>query len=251
MLRSLIRMAVIVAFIPTSRQASNQTSAPTPAHNLYLPLSINAAPLVEVERYVEVVELGTVDWIDYPGYMCMYGYTTALTPSAVYSPTLAIEVTHYPYCEGPEGCPPGFSTHVVGSELYATLPGQKNPFSYCLLYAKNYYTFGEVALEAARLNPPDGRAAHPLTVTSLTKEGSGSDTTVSGTVRNDSGQRLADVRVVGIAGLCSPKEADLGVSELNPGQQSSYTFNHFYCAPPPYGVPVELLEISAQGLAAP
>jgi hypothetical protein len=58
--------------------------------------------------------------------------------------------------------------------------------------------------------------------------------------------------VVGIAGLCSPKEADLDATILDPGDETDYIFYEFYCGWANPGGPLpEMVEISAQGVAEP
>lgn len=248
MLRKLVTTVVLLGFILLSRSPKIPASNPNLEYKLYLPVSINLYPLVNV------VKLGVVDWIGYPGYLCIYGYTSSIMSSAVYSVTLSVDVTNYPYCDPiSDICPPPYSeTHYLEPMLDATLPNQKNPFSYCLSYGKGGYRYGAVELTAASLIPPNGRVIYPLTVTSLIKEGSGWDTVVHGTVKNESGHHLTEVRVVGIPGLCSAREADLGNTMLDPGEDTSYIFYNFYCGWANPGGPLPaMLEISAQGVAEP
>jgi hypothetical protein len=195
MLRRLLAMAVLLGFIQPLQPYQIPDSSSSSQYSLYLPLVVNLYP-----PPVDVVELGDVDWTGYPGYMCTYGYVTSIPSTAVYSITLAIDVKVHPYCIEPEVCPPYSSTYYTEPELEATLPDQVNPYSFCLQYTKTYYSFGEVELAHASLTPPDNRVIYPLTITSVLKEGTEWETTVSGSVRNDSGHRLKEVRVVGIAG---------------------------------------------------
>jgi hypothetical protein len=181
LLLRLLLLAALVGFVHAPRLSTIPPSNPNPAYNLYLPLAINVYPLVDI-----VVD-GVVDYIGYPGTICMFGHVIGDTPTTVYSVTLAIDVTVYPYC-GPElyeDCLPYSETHYAKPELEATLPDQINPFSYCLMYTKGYYSYSAVELASASLNPPNGRVSYPLTVTSLTKDGSEWDTIVYGTVKNN------------------------------------------------------------------
>jgi hypothetical protein len=246
MLRHLLAIAVILGLVQSAHPDPIPASDPSSPDNFYLPLVVKSSP-------IEVVSLGQVDWMGYPGYVCLYGYVTSLTTTSYYSVTLAMDVTEYPYCDiEPEDCPPSSSTYFTQPELQGTLPGQVNPFEYCLMYAKNYFSINSVDLADFSPTPPDGRVVYPLTVTSQLKEGSEWETTVSGTLRNDSGRRLDDIRMVGIAGTCSIKHAALDATSLEAGEETAYLFERFYCGwSNPYTPPVGMLELSAQGVAAP
>lgn len=253
MLRNLLIIAVLLGPIQAPHSYPNPPRNPYQEYNLYLPLVFNSYSISL--PLVEVVRLGVFDYIGYPGNICLFGYTTGNSPTAVYSVTVAIEVIESGYCppEEPSCPPPTTVTHYVEPMLRATLLDQKNPFSYCLMYGKNSYQYGDVVLASYSHNPLSGKVSYPLTVTSWTKQGTSWETTVTGIVRNDSGHRLVEIRVVGIAGLCSAKEADLGVTILDPGEETNFIFNQFYCPPQP--VPVysmsTMVEISAQGVAEP
>jgi hypothetical protein len=246
MLRHLLAIAVILGLIQSAHPDPIPASDLSSQDNFYLPLVVKSSP-------IEVVSLGQVDWMGYPGYVCLYGYVTSLTATSYYSVTLAMDVTEYPYCGiEPEECPPSSGTYFTQPELQGTLPGQVNPFEYCLMYAKDYYSFKSVDLADFSATPPDGRVRYPLTVTSQVKQGSEWETTVSGRVRNDSGQPLSEIRMVGLAGLCSIKQAKLAATSLEPGEETDYLFQRFYCSSPDYAPqPAEMLELSAQGVAAP
>lgn len=248
MLRNLLIIAVLLGPIQAPHSYPNPPRNPDQEYNLYLPLAFNFNP-----HLVEVVKLGVYDYIGYPGEICLFGYTTGNSSTAVYSVTVAIEVFEYPYCPplDPPCPPPTTVTHYVEPMLRATLLDQKNPFYYCLMYGKNSYRYGDVVLASYSLNPPSGKVSYPLTVTSWTKQGTSWETTVSGIVRNDSGHRLVEIRVVGIAGLCSAKEAELGVTILDPGEETNFIFNRFYCPPGSWQPMPTMVKISAQGVAEP
>jgi hypothetical protein len=246
MLRYLLAMALILGLFQAAHPDPIQASDPNPPGNFYLPLVVKSSP-------VEVVTLGQVDWIGYPGSVCLYGYVTSLSTTSYYSVTLALEVRETPYCGiEPEDCPSYMTTHYTQPKLAGTLPGQVNPFEYCLTYSKNYFSFSGVELADFSTAPADGRVSYPLTITSLVKDGTEWETTVTGTLRNDSGHDLDEIRMVGIAGLCSIKYAVVGATSLAPGEETDYSFERFYCGwSNPFTPPVEMLELSAQGVAAP
>jgi len=244
MLHRLLVIAVMLGFIQSLHPYQIPASSSNSQHTLYLPLVFSPPPLVDV------VELGTADWMGYPGEVCIFGYVTSNSPTAVYSVTLAVDVTVYPYCYE-DYCPPYSETVFTEPVLEATVPEQLNPFSYCLMYAKTYYSFVGVRLAHASTTPQGDRIIYPLTVTDYLKEGTKWETTVTGTVRNDSGHRLNEARVVGIAGLCNAKEAVLDTRTLEPGDETYFIFHSFYCKPSSFIEPIEMLEISAQGVAAP
>ena len=75
MLRRLLVMAVLLGFIQAAHPYPIPASSPNLQHNIYLPLVVNDPP-------VEVVSLGEVDWIGYPGDVCLYGYVTSITETS-------------------------------------------------------------------------------------------------------------------------------------------------------------------------
>ncbi len=231
MFRSLISIAILFGFI----RPPQPSIIPNTEHNLYFPLSINNYP------FIELINLGHI----YTNYGhttfedCAYGYTTALSPSAVYSATLAIDVMDYSLSTV-------YYTNFISPTLEATFLDQKNPLSHCITSSVfDLRRLGDVRMVSASLNPQIDRVIYPLTVTSWMKEDTEWETTVSGNVRNDSGHRLAEIRVVGIAGICQAYEAALGSTILEPSGETSFIFNNFYCCQP------EMVEISAQGVADP
>ena len=59
-------------------------------------------------------------------------------------------------------------------------------------------------------------------------------------------------RVVGIAGICSAKEANLPSTILQPGEETSFIFYKFMCPwINPFVPSPEMVEILAQGVAEP
>lgn len=117
------------------------------------------------------------------------------------------------------------------------------------------YKPGVVKLASARLNQPNGRVIYPLTVTSWTRKVTElGDTYIIGTVRNDSGHRLVDIRVVGILieglkfiefdGSGPYFEAVLESTTLNPGKKTDFRLDYYYPI-------VDVSEFSAQGVAEP
>jgi hypothetical protein len=237
MLRGLLSIALLLGFIQAPQPLITTTVDPNTEYKLYLPLSINTSPSVEI------ITLGHT----WRGRMivtsCVYGYTSALTSSAVYSVTLATDIILPPNTYA--------YTDYISPALVASLPNQKNPFSHCVssLVTTGYY-HGGVKLVSGNLNSPNGRLTYPLTVTSWKRKTSESGVYIFGTVRNDSGHRLVDIRAVGIlsAGilysLCpsSAYEAVLETTTLDPGEKAD--FKIMECTE-------DVSEISAQGVAEP
>jgi hypothetical protein len=140
--------------------------------------------------------------------------------------------------------------------LDATLPDQKNPFYHCA-----HCTIGAcedkpkpdgVKLASASLIPPNGRVIYPLTVITWSRkvDEDGYDY-IQGEVRNDSGHRLVDIRVVGILseGLefweYNRCEAVLETTTLNPGKKTDFYLDYdYFCVR-------DVSEFSAQGVADP
>jgi hypothetical protein len=242
MLGRLLSIVVLLGFILPPQPPKITTANPNTEYKLYLPLSINTYP------YVEALTLGNTllshIWIRN---CCVYGYTIALTPSAVYSVTLAVDVINT-NVTGTDY----ITTDYISPMLDATLPDQKNPFYYCrsFIVTEPGHDLGGVKVVSSSLNPPSGRVIYPLTITNWEKKVTESGTTISGTVRNDSGHRLVDIRVVGISsagleGICwysSEYEAEVESTTLDPGEKAD--FSNMYCTE---GVS----EISAQGVAEP
>lgn len=198
-------------------------------YKLFLPLSIN--------NYYQIAGMFIRAYTYSPGYpaaSCVYGYTAALVPSAVYSVTLSVDVVGY-----------SSYTDLIAPALDATLPDQKNPFNYCVLSTHYDYSVGGVKLVSASLNPPNGRVSYPLTITSWMKEGTGWETTISGTLRNDSEYPLTGIRVVAFADVCLVKEADLLSTILQPGEETRFIIYNCLC------LENREVEISAQGVAEP
>ena len=238
MLSRLLSMVVLLGFFLPLQSPE----IPNTEFKLYLPLSINTYP------YIEAFTLGNSNsyhvWIRN---CCVWGYAIALTPSAVYSVTLAVDVINR-NITGTDY----ISTDYISPMLQATLPDQKNPFYYCrsFLVTEPGYDLGGVKVAFGSPIPPSSRVIYPLTVTNWEKKFTESGTIISGTVRNDIGHRLVDIRVVGISsagleGICwysSEYEADIETTTLNPGEKADFTISQ--CTE---GV----TEISAQGVAEP
>ena len=78
----------------------------------------------------------------------------------------------------------------------------------------------------ADLNNGSGETHYPLTVLSWQRE----NEAVVGRVRNDNGQTLRQARVVVLAPACAWQEASLTITELEPGQETDFRLDTFYCA---------------------
>jgi hypothetical protein len=190
---------------------------------VYLPLA--AKPSLPIEFVV--TRRG--ESIGYPTHYYVYGYVRSTGTEPVYSVTLEVDVTIYPYSPpGEPPYPPYTSAVPIVPALEATLPGQINPFSYSLLLGKSSASIGEVRATAATLTPPSEARFVPLTIVGWQTE----NTMITGTVRNDQGQTLRDARVVVVEpDRCAWRETALEVTILQPGQETAFQRNMYstYC----------------------
>ena len=244
MFQRLFVMAVFFALVQSPQQYRIPNSHSNQQNSIYLPLVVNRYPPL-----VDIVKLGGFDYWGYPGTTCEYGYVTSNSPTAVYSVTLSIDVSTI-YCPPEEDCyPPSYYETIFATpSLEATLPDQLNPFSYCTMYYRYTAIFGDVKLAHASLTPMGERVIYPLTVIDYLKEGTGTDTTLIGSVRNDSGHRLEEARVMAINKNCYAKSAELDTRVLEPGDETDFIINNFYCQSMWDTYPLNLLGISAQGV---
>ena len=184
---------------------------------------------------------GAID--GYPSHYFVYGYVRNLTSTPLYSVTLELAVTMYPY--DPEGDPQPYIERVpLSTALPATLPGQINPFSYDLLLGKASAALGELRVVSANSSAVGGDRFYPLTMVALTRDGAN----LRSAVRNDSTQPLHAV-LAAVTELqnatCAWKRPSLQATTLQPGQTLTIQIDDFflYC----HGDPVTVL---GQGSAA-
>ena len=205
-------LGALYSIIPVDPARSGERPSESYAH--YLPV-VSRAP---VPAQAEVTARGEL--IGYPTNYYVYGYVKSLVSEPLYSVTLDVDVTIYPY--EPEGefvLEPYTQTISVTPALSATLPGQFNPFAYSLLLGKASASIGDVRAAYASYTSPDGYRYQALNITDW-EYGEG---IISGTARNDSSKDLHHLRVV-IAKLekCRWREADLDASTLAPGQETNF-----------------------------
>lgn len=236
MLGRLLSIAVLLGFMQPLQPSKISNPYPNTEYKTYLPLAVDTYPFVEVITTGHFHHKMGIS----SEYDCVLGYTIALSPSAVYSITLGVEVgDNY--------------TAYISPVLDATLPDQKNPFSYCVetQYSSPVY-LGDVKLVSTSFNPPNSQIFYPLTVTNWEVKVTDPDTgrtSISGTVRNDSGHHLVDIRVVGVLSegedlYCyyySQYEADIESTSLDPDEKADFSN---MCT-------TGVTEISAQGVAEP
>jgi hypothetical protein len=187
------------------------------AFSSYLPF-IAKSPLVELT----VTSRG--ETIGYPTYWWVYGHVNNLASTPVYSVTVGIEVTYFPYCE-PDPCDPYDTTEIVHPAFEVTLPGQANPFSWNIALGKAFAAVGEVKIASKDISGEGGKSYHPVRILDWYREGKA----VFGRVRNDSGKNLADVRVVVFSDQCAWKGASLSSTSLQPGEEADFRLESFYC----------------------
>ena len=180
----------------------------------YLPVVARAPLPVQAE----VTARGEL--IGYPTYYYVHGYVHNLASEALYSVTIDVDVTIYPY-EPEEELVSGSYTQTISvtPALSATLPGQYNPFTYGLLLGKASASIGDVRAASASDTSPDGYRYQALNITGWEYV----DGVIRGTARNESSTDLHHLRVV-IAELekCRWREADLDISTLAPGQETNF-----------------------------
>ncbi len=181
-------------------------------------------PIVVKPPLAEAVVTDRGETIGYPTYWWVYGYVSSLVSTPIYSVTVGIDITYFPYCE-PNPCEPYKKTEIVKPAFAATLPGQINPFSWSLMLGKAYATVGQVKVVSASLIGESGITYHPITVLNWRRE----DKAVVGRIRNDSGKNLGNVRVVIVSNQCAWQEATLTIISLQPGQETDFRLETFYC----------------------
>ena len=162
--------------------------------------------------------------IGYPTTWWVYGYVSSPVSTPVYSVTVGIDVTYYPYCE-PDPCDPYARTEIVNPAFPATLPGQINPFSWSLSLGKAYATVGQVKILSASLTAPGELANYPLTILNWQRQ----DKAVIGRARNNSAQNLVAARVVVVSDRCAWRDATLDRTSLQPDQETDFRLDFLYC----------------------
>lgn len=241
-LRAAIILLVLLTPFPTLPPQPQ-----TDANFIYLPMAESNFPLVNV------VEMGVVDWPQTYSKLCKYGYITSNTESTVYSvdlemPVVSIQCSLSP----PYTCLEYPYTAHFHPALIATMPDQKNFFSYCDLYVLDPGTLGNVRVTSHSLTSLDGKVAYPLTIAEWTKVDTDLQDSVYGVVRNGTEYPLSGARVIGIPGLCNTRDAELDSTVLQPGEETNFIFPDYNCLwPSPNGPLPEMVELSAQGYYEP
>ena len=227
----IIALLLFALGVPTTARPATQPPAAGMRPMQYLPL-VKRAPIP-----VEVVETarGVID--GYPSFYFVYGYVRNLTSTPLYSVTLELEVTMYPY--NPDGDPqPYILPMPLITALPATLPGQINPFAFEMLLGKASAELGELRAVSANSDAVDGAIYYPLTMVSVTRDGAN----LRSTVRNDSAEALRGV-LVAVTELqnarCAWKRPTLEATTLQPHQALTFQIDDFflYC----HGDPVAVL----------
>jgi hypothetical protein len=212
LLGTLLVLCVLYPVNPVDPVHSVEKSSGSYAH--YLPL-VSLAPL---PVQAEVTARGEL--IGYPTYYYVYGYVNSLVSEPLYSVTVDVDVTIYPYePEGESVLEPYTQTISVTPALSATLPSQNNPFTYGLLLGKASASIGDVRAASASYTSPDGYRYHSLNITNWEYV----DGVISGIARNESSAALSHIRVV-VADLekCRWREATPEESTLAPGQETTF-----------------------------
>jgi CSLREA domain-containing protein len=187
---------------------------------IYIYLPVVRKPGFHVELVVTDSGFGP----GYPAVWWVYGHLNNLVSTPVYYATIGIEETFYPYCY-PDPCDPYETTEIVYPAFPATLPGQINPFSWSVWLGKAYITVNQVRVISESLSGGEGSTYYPLTILNWWREGNA----VVGSIRNDSGEALVNARVVVVSDECAWKEAALSSTDLQPGEETDFRLDYFYC----------------------
>lgn len=194
---------------PASMRSASPPVLPDQPAQVFLP-SIQISPTV---AFVETAR--GEDLLAYPSYFWVYGYVHSLSSIPVYSVTVGIDATYFPY-EDPE---PYHTIERVHPAFPVTLPGQPNPFSFDRILGKASASFGPAHIASALPALSGESPFRPLTIVHWEQLGK----LVSGVARNDSGQFLRSARVVILDPQnCSWRDAVLDVSVLEPGQETGF-----------------------------
>jgi hypothetical protein len=199
------------------------------AHHLYLPLVAMQQPEEVEPALVELVLTDFKQPDGYPFESWLYGYAHSLVSQPVYAVALEIGLITFPACEAweeEEEClEPFYWTDTIEPAFPATLPGQANPFSWYDFGGRDLTAIAHLAVVPERLKNDTDRTFSPLTILNWRSEGY----TVTGRIRNDTGEDLEDVRVVVFADRCAWKEAAVSRRGLRPGQRADFRLERFYC----------------------
>jgi len=200
-----------------------------PFYPVYLPILLKER---QPGSFMEAVITTEGYELSFPNQYFAYGYVRNLTTEPLYDVFIHFEVTWY--CSIDDLGNTGIFD--VTPALAATLPGQLNPFAISIFEIKNCYpSIGPIVGISA--NPwVSGEEYFPLTITGYDYV----DSTVSGTVRNDSDKLLQHARVAALLPepqlgeyqgnrYCGPVEATLDTDTLLPGQENSFTIGYYNC----------------------
>lgn len=203
-----------VAPVAMPPQSPASAAWQTPGFHFYF-------PIVKLPARLEAVTTASGEYSGYPTDYYLYGYVRNLTTEPFYAVAVNLEVTIYPYT-GP-AAQRGTEIVQVTPALSATLPGQVNPFSYNLLLGKATATVGPVR-GVSGSTTGSGMTYDPLTVLGSSYSG----TTLTGTVKNETGHPLYHSRVVAAEPLkCAWREAVLGAQTIPPGGETSFSIPNY------------------------
>jgi hypothetical protein len=215
-----VTLCLIMLTTPISAMPAADLKAPAEQFSQYLP--VIATPALPVE--VVVTARGVID--GYPSYVWVYGYVRNLTSTPLYSVSLDIEVTWYPY--DPDGSLQPYTERApLIPALPATLPGQINPFAYSLTLGKASAVLGEVRAISTSSSGMGGVVYYSLALASLAHDG----LNLRGTLRNDSGKPLYAARVVVAEQsntTCAWVQPQLATTALQPGQALDFHIDNYY-----------------------
>jgi hypothetical protein len=210
-----LALLLILAAVPPAR-------AQPAVSTIYLPIVARPALPFEVVVTAEIDSCAPpLGGCGYPSYYYLRGYVRNLTAAPLYGIVLEVAETTIPYDPDNPGSGGYTSAVRVTPVLTATLPGQINPFGYTLVLGKASGALGAVTPLSYGGDSPDGLAYYPLTVVGWARAADG---TLSGTLRNDSGRSLTQLRAALFhSGVCEVQTAELSAASLAPGASAGFS----------------------------
>jgi hypothetical protein len=232
----LVVLCVILLLAGLQLGASGAVGQPASddSHTTYLPFVFQAAP-------VEVAVQETLR--TRPNTYRIMGELANLTNSPAYSVTLEVRIY--------DAADNVIATHRGQPVLFATVPGQRNPFDI-------YTNISRLTGVRADVHVVDWRLSHsppfaPVTVVSVSARETGGNIVVSGELRNDTDYVLEEVRVAAWRLYPDAVQANYVAAEsLAPGDSVPYEVTLFLNSTgPPRDPPPLPNGVSAQGIVRP
>lgn len=187
------------AFLTTLQSPANQYSGRNPINNalaatttdLYLPV-INHSLKISLSETFRGVNCPYC----YCRVVAAYGLLANQTTYPL-TATVSIPATVYPYCPGMI-CQPYDVVLTATIAFSQILPGMPTGYEHETYVCRSDIVYHQPFVDRIHTIAPEDATARPLTIVDWTIQGD----TLTGTVRNDSGFPLGDLRVVAFFGSC-------------------------------------------------